>query len=138
MKNKGTKHAPAPDRRIAPRENVDPIEIRAFTSLDHMTLLSRRGFIVEASTTGFLLHVERKDLVPKQFRDNLSLDVLKGDHVILMIDPMNLEMSGVIARTKRVTKDLYEIAIDYSDDAPEYWRECLVELLPRGTDYEED
>jgi hypothetical protein len=126
----------APDRRIAPRENVDPIEIRAFTSIDHMTLLSRRGHIVEASTTGFLLHVERKDLVPKEFRDTLSIDVLKGDQVILMIDPMNLEISGKIARTKRLTKDLYEIAIDFSDDAPEYWRECLLELLPRGADYD--
>jgi len=136
MKDKGPK--PATDRRIAPRENVDPIEIRAFTSLDHMTLLSRRGFIVEASTTGFLLHVERKDLVPKQFRDTLSIDVLKGDHVILMIDPLNLEISGVIARTKRLNKELYEIGIDYSEDAPEYWRECLVELLPRGADYDEE
>ncbi|MES2854694.1 MAG: hypothetical protein V4692_02470 [Bdellovibrionota bacterium] len=138
MKDQGPKAAPksASDRRIAPRENVDPIEIRAFTSIDHMTLLSRRGFIVEASTTGFLLNVERKDLVPKEFRDTLSIDVLKGDQVILMIDPLNLEISGKIARTKRVTKDLYEIAIDYSDDAPEYWRECLMELLPRGEDYD--
>lgn len=134
--NDGTPKA-ASDRRIAPRENVAPIEIKAFTSIDHMTLLSRRGFIVEASTTGFLLHVERKDLVPKQFKDTLSLDLLKGDQVILMIEPLNLEISGKIARTKRVTKDLFEIGIDFSDDAPEYWRECLLELLPRGADYEE-
>lgn len=125
------------ERRIAPRETVDPIEIRGFTSLDHMTLLSRRGFIVEASTTGFLLHLERKDLVPKQFRDQLSIDVLKGDRVILMIEPMNLEIGGTIARTKRVSKDLYEIGIDFSEDAPEYWRECLVEMLPRGRDYDD-
>jgi hypothetical protein len=134
VKEQGPKAAS--DRRIAPREDVAPIEIRAFTSIDHMTLLSRRGFIVEASTTGFLLHIERKDLVPKQFRDTLSIDVLKGDQVILMIEPLNLEISGKIARTKRLSKDLYEIAIDFSDDSPEYWRECLVELLPRGADYD--
>ena len=115
---------------------MDPIEIRAFTSLDHMTLVSRRGFIIEASTTGFLLHVERKDLVPKQFRDTLSVDVLTGDQIMLMIDPLNLEISGKIVRTKRVTKDLFEIAIDFSEDAPEYWRECLIDMLPRGADYE--
>lgn len=125
------------DRRIAPRETVDPIEIRGFTSLDHMTLLSRRGFIVEASTTGFLLNVSRKDLVPKQFKNELSLEALLGDKVILMIEPMNLELSGKIARTKRLTKDLFEIAIDYSEDSPEYWREILVDMLPRGADYED-
>jgi hypothetical protein len=124
------------DRRIAPRESVDPIEIRGFTSLDHMTLLSRRGFIVEASTTGFLLNVDRKDLVPKQFKNELSLEALLGDKVILMIEPMNLELSGKIARTKRLTKDVFEIAIDYSEDSPEYWREILVDMLPRAADYD--
>lgn len=119
------------DRRIAPREELEPIEIRGFTSLDHMTLLSRSGYIVDASKSGFLLQIERKALVPKQFRDTLSLDVLIGDKVILMIDPLNLEIGGKIARTKRVNKELYEIAIDYSEDAPEYWREALLDMLPR-------
>lgn len=124
------------ERRIAPREELDPIEIRGLTSLDHMTLLSRTGFIVEASTTGFLLHVERRDIVPKQFKEAISIHELEGDKVILWIDPLNLEIAGKIARTRRISKEMYEIAVDYSDDAPEYWRECLLELLPRGYDYE--
>ncbi|RYZ64069.1 MAG: hypothetical protein EOP05_12830 [Proteobacteria bacterium] len=101
-----------------------------------MTLLSRTGYIVEASTTGFLLNVNRKDLVPKQFKNELSLEALLGDKVILMIEPMNLELSGKIARTKRLTKDVFEIAIDYSEDSPEYWREILVDMLPRAADYD--
>ncbi len=128
--------ASSSDRRIAPREEVAPIEIKAFTSLDHMTLVSRKGFLVEASTTGFLLQIQRSEIVPKQFKNQLSLDELVGDQVILMIDPMNLEMSGRVARTKRLTKDLFEIAIDYSEDAPEYWRELLVDMLPRESDYD--
>lgn len=124
------------DRRFNPREELEPIEIRAFTSLDHMTLLSRSGCIVDASKTGFLLHVKRQDLVPKQFRDTLNIDVLVGDKVILMIDLLNLEIGGKIARTKRVSKDLYEIAIDFSDDAPEYWREALLDMLPRPGEME--
>jgi hypothetical protein len=124
------------DRRYAPREKVDPIEIRGFTSLDHMTLLSRTGSIVDISKTGFLLHIERKNIVPKQFRETLSLAELEGDRVILMIEPLNLEVGGKIVRSKRITKDLYEIVIDFSEDAPEYWRECLVEMLPRASDYE--
>lgn len=124
------------DRRFNPRETVEPIAIRAFTSLDHMTLLSRSGCIVDASTTGFLLHVKRQELVPRQFRDTLNLDVLVGDKVILMIDLLNLEIGGKIARTKRITKDLYEIAIDFSQDAPEYWREALLDMLPRPGEVE--
>jgi hypothetical protein len=130
------KNGGSSDRRIAPREAMDPIQIRAFTSIDHMTLLSRKGAIVEVSTSGFLLQIERKELVPKQFQKELSLDALIGDQVILMIDVMNLEIGGKIARTKRLTKDLFEIAVDYSEDAPEYWREILVDMLPRGKDYD--
>ena len=123
------------DRRAAPRESLDPIEIRGFMSMDHMTLLSRTGRIIEASKTGFLLHVDREALVPKQFRETLSLEELHGDRVVLNIDLLNLEISGVIARTRRVNKDLYEIAVDYSDDSPDEWRECLLEMLPRPIDW---
>ncbi len=119
------------ERRGSQREVVEPLEIRGFTSLDHMTQLSRKGWLVEASTRGFLLEVDRKDLAPKVFRDSLSLQELEGDRVYLTIDAMNLEIGGTIARTKRLTKDRWQIAIDFSEDAPEYWRECLLELLPR-------
>jgi hypothetical protein len=124
------------ERRSAPREKLDPIDIRGFTSLDHMTLLSRKGQIVEASKTGFLLHVERKAIVPKQFKDAFNLKELEGDRVILMIDPLNLEISGRIARTNKFSKDIWEIVIDMTDDSPEYWREILLEMLPRSSDFD--
>lgn len=113
------------------RENLEPLSIKSLTSIDHMTLLARQGWLVEASTTGFLLEVERRDLAPKVFRDSLSLQELEGDRVYLTIDAMNLEIGGVIARTKRKSKDRWMIAIDFREDAPEYWRECLLALLPR-------
>lgn len=119
------------DRRIAKRDALAPIEITGFTSLDHMTLISRSGQILEASSTGFSLRVERSALVPKMLRDTLSLDMLVGDQVLLFIPRMNLELSGKIARTQLVGQKTFEIAIDFSADAPEYWRECLFELLPR-------
>jgi hypothetical protein len=123
------------DQRGAPREKVDPIEIRALTSLDHMTLLSRMGHIVDASKTGFLLIVERRNIVPQKFRESLSLSELDGDRVILMIEPLNLEIGGVIARTRRLNKESFEIVVDFSNDAPEYWREALIDMLPRSSDY---
>lgn len=120
-----------PKTNRAIRESLEPLPIRGLTSIDHMTLLARKGFLVEASTTGFLLEIERRDLAPKTFRDSLSLKELEGDKVYLMIDSMNLEVGGVITRTHRVNKDRWQIAVDFREDAPEYWRECLLELLPK-------
>lgn len=99
-----------------------------------MTLLSREGHIVDASKSGFLLHVSRKNIVPQKFRDSLSLDEVEGDRVVLMIEPLNLEIGGRIARTKRLNKETYEICIDFTSDAPEYWREALLDMLPRGNE----
>jgi hypothetical protein len=128
-------HSPRIEKRQAPRMDIEPLEVTAFTSLDHRTLLSRSGLIIEASTTGFCLHVDRKDLVPKVFRDSLSLKALEGDRVMLMIPQMNLEISGTVKRTTRLGKNTFEIGIDYSQDAPEYWRECLLDLLPRPGEF---
>jgi hypothetical protein len=129
MKDRKTERAQNEYRAL--RENLEPLSIRALTSIDHMTLLARKGWLVEASTTGFLIEIERRDLAPKAFRDSLSLKELEGDKVYLMIDAMNLEVGGIIARTHRLTKDRWQIAIDFREDAPEYWRECLIELLPK-------
>lgn len=126
-----SKTSEATHQHRAAREDLEPLPIRGLTSIDHMTLLARKGFLVEASTTGFLLEIERRDLAPKIFRDSLSLQEIEGDRVYLMIDAMNLEVGGTITRTKRVNKDRYQIAVDFREDAPEYWRECLLELLPR-------
>jgi hypothetical protein len=126
-----SKSGEAIQRHRAAREDLEPLPIRGLTSIDHMTLLARKGFLVEASTTGFLIEIERRDLAPKIFRDSLSLQELEGDRIYLMIDAMNLEIGGTITRTKRVKKDRYQIAVDFREDAPEYWRECLLELLPR-------
>jgi hypothetical protein len=129
MKDRKTERAQNEYRAL--RENLEPLSIRALTSIDHMTLLARKGWLVEASTTGFLIEIERRDLAPKAFRDSLSLKELEGDKVYLMIDAMYLEVGGIIARTHRLTKDRWQIAIDFREDAPEYWRECLIELLPK-------
>jgi len=108
------------------------------SSLESLTKLTRGGNIVEASTTGFLVRVKREDLVPVALRKNLTLDPLVGSKVLLHLPQMNLEISGIIARTQLIGKQGFEIGIDYTDDAPEYWRECLVDLLPAPGEFDEN
>ena len=125
------------EKRVAPRQDLQPLEITGFTSLDHRGLVARKGQIVEASKTGFCLHINRKDLLPKELRDSLSLHSIEGSRIVLIVEQMDLELSGTIKRTRRQGKDIFEIGIDYSEDAPEYWRECLLDLLPRPGEMED-
>ncbi|KYG66528.1 hypothetical protein AZI86_05645 [Bdellovibrio bacteriovorus] len=119
------------NRRVAPRKEVSPIHITHLTSLDDFAKIAKNCEIIEASSTGLLLQVKRDDLIPTALRKNLSLDVLVGDRVFMHLEEMNLEISGVITRTTLSGKKGFQIAVDYSDEAPEYWRECLMDLLPQ-------
>ena len=119
--------------RAAPRKEVTPLTLDSFASLENLQKLASYGEVLEASASGILLKFKRDDFVAKELRSNLNLDNLVGHNVYFNIHEMNLEISGKVARTKFLgKKEGFIIAIDYSNDAPEYWRECLMDLLPTG------
>lgn len=122
--------APKRNQRMSPRKQTTPIRVSSVTSLDSFAKIAKSCDIVEASATGLLLVVKRESLIPQALRRNLTLDSLKGDRVFLRLEDMDLEISGVVARTQLLGKSGFLIAVDYSEDAPEYWRECLMDLLP--------
>lgn len=124
------KAKPLNNGRVAPRKEVSPILVSYLTSLQDFTRIARNCEIVEASSSGLLLLIKREDLLPPALRKTLSLDVLVGENIFMHLQDMNLEISGRIARTQLLGKKGFHLAIDYSDDAPEYWRECLMDLLP--------
>lgn len=126
------------NKRISKREEISPLKIGSVSSLDDLVKLIKGGNIVEASTSGFLVNIVRGDLVPQSLRTNLNLNELVGTRVLIVLPQLNLEISGRIARTRFLGKKGFELGIDYSEDSPEYWRECLMDLLPRPGELEED
>jgi hypothetical protein len=118
------------DRRIAARKVVDFIHVAELTSLSSYSVIAREGVIVDASQSGFLLRIERAQLIPKEYRENLSLSKLVNHQVVMYLPQMNLDLDGTITRAEHVGKGRFEIACSFSADVPEYWRDCLVELLP--------
>lgn len=118
------------ERRVAARKVVDFINVAELTSLSSYSVIAREGVIVDASQSGFLLRIDRANLIPKEYRDNLSMDNLVGHQVVMYLPQMNLDLDGTITRATHKGKGSFEIAITFSPDVPEYWRGCLVELLP--------
>lgn len=124
------------NQRSAGRQNVEPIEISSITSIDHFITIAKFGLIQDASTSGFKVLIERENIVPQMLRDSLSLHSIHGDHVMLHLPQLNIEISGRVVRTRQIGRKGYELAIDYSEDAPEYWRECLIDLLPAPGEFD--
>ncbi len=118
------------ERRLAERKSVDSIQISELTSLTNYVVLAHRGEIVDASITGFLLRVDRKELIPKELKGNLNMDSMIGQQVVMYLPQMNLDLDGRVIRTEHLGRGIFEIAIDFSEEVPDYWRECLIELLP--------
>lgn len=125
------------ERRVTTRKEVYPLRISSLSARDSMAKIVRHGIILNASSEGMLLHVRRDDLIPKSLKGSLSLDSLVGDLIVIKIDEMNLELSGTITRTHFLGKEGFQLAIDYSSDAPLYWRECLMDLLPTPEEFDD-
>lgn len=118
------------ERRLADRKAVDPVNVSDITSLSSYTVLANTGNIIDASIRGFLLQVDRKDLIPKDLRQNLNLDNLVNQQVVMYLPQMNLDLDGTVTRAAHKGGGVFEIAVDFSAEVPEYWRECLIDLLP--------
>lgn len=118
------------NRRIAPRREIEPLMISNLCSLNTLSKIAKSGQVVEASSSGLLVTLNRFDLIPQFLRSNLDLSTLLGEKVLIHLPQMELEIVGTITRTRFLGKGHFEIGIDYSSEAPEYWRECLMDLLP--------
>jgi hypothetical protein len=126
------------DRRVRERKIVDEIVVSELTSLSSYNIVAHTGTIVDASASGFLLSLDRKNIAAKDLRDSLTLDSLVGHQVVMFLPQMNLDLDGTIVRTEHKGKGRFEIAITFSNDVPEYWRDCLVDLLPAPGEFAVD
>ena len=118
------------ERRVAGRKEVEGILISDLTAITNYAVIAKAGRIVNASTSGFLLEINRKDLVPKSLRENLNLESLLGQHVALYLPQMNLDLDGSVTRATHMGQGRFVVGVDFSYEVPEYWRACLVDLLP--------
>lgn len=124
------------EKRYFERQDVDPLAIQGLISITDLTPIADGGFLVEASTSGFRLIVDRQQLCDPVLRENLSLEEIEGLQISIFIPAMDLDITGLVTRTKYCGDSVFEIGIDYTSDAPEYWRECLCDLLPKPGELE--
>lgn len=125
------------ERRNKERKAVDSILVTELTSLGQYLIVAQEGMIIDASPKGFLLQVDRNDLVPEDLKNNLTLDSLVGETMVMFLPQMNLDLDGTVRRTHHIGKGLFQIAIDFSEEVPDYWKECLIDLLPAPGELEE-
>lgn len=118
------------ERRSEKRKNIEVLEVEHIIDNNSLKKICTRGQIVDTSIKGFLISVERQDLLSNDLKGNLTLEKLKGYSLSLYIPQMDLELDGTVGLTRHRGQGIFEILIHFSDDTPRYWRECLMDLLP--------
>ena len=122
--------------RVALRKKVEGITVSNVAILKpSYCSLTKKAVLVNASSHDFLIRVHRRDLIPKYLRNNLTLDSIKDHLIILTIEQMDLTISGYVTRTAMIGRGNFEVAVDYSQDESDYFRECLFSMLPNKGEF---
>ena len=95
--------------------------------LDRKAARRRRGL---DGRRAVVTKVKRDDILSHSLRSTLTLSVLHGVSVGFTIEVMDTYIEGYISRTKAEGRGDFVAAVDFREDAPDYWRQCFVDLLP--------
>jgi len=125
------------EKRTHSRKEIGVIHFSDLTSLNSYSIISSTGKVIDASITGILLEVQRDHFVEERLKDNLVLTEIVGQDVALFLPDMSLDLDGYIVRADHIGKGVFHIAVEFSQDIPTYWRECLVELLPSSEEFKD-
>jgi len=118
--------------RTAPRKET-AIWISDVQSLNDHSVLFSQAIVKDVSSSGLLIHVAREHIVNRSLRATLTFDHLRELGVSFRLEGMTTVLEGIVIRTKPLGRGSFELGIDFREDAPQYWREILVELMPDGS-----
>ncbi len=119
------------ERRAVKRKNIESLDVEHIINNETLKKICVKGQIVDTSIKGFLLLIAREDLISNDLKGNLTLDAMKGMSISLYVNQMELELDGTIGITRHKGKGIFEVLVNFSPDTPKYWRECLMDLLPK-------
>jgi hypothetical protein len=125
-------------RSHAFRKDIAEIYVLNVKDLNSNEVLFSRAEVLDVSVTGLLLSVKRDEIVAMSLRSTLTMSLLHDVSVGFTIEVMDTYIEGTIKRTKLHGRGEFLIAVDFREDAPEYWRESLVDLLPSKDDFDPD
>ena len=94
-------------------------------SLSEKVILSNYSELASVTRRGLVFHSPKKFLpIPKR-------DILKflNQPVELFLSHYEIPFFGVLKNIFEIEEDIFEISVDFTEDTPLYYRECVEDLL---------
>lgn len=95
------------------------------------SLIVKKAVVSEVSPKGFNLTFNYQDLIMDSLKFQWGLHTLWYKNIDIYIPDMEMDIEGKVIGAKRLEQGKFEVNIEFSQEAPVYWRECLFELWPK-------
>ena len=93
-------------------------------------LVVKKAFVSHLSPLGFKLICHSKNFITETLKFQMSCYALWQKELYMYIPDMNLDLEGIVTHVRYIQNGRWEISIEFSPSAPQYWRECLSDLWP--------
>ena len=112
-------------------QRIKGIKAASITLSNEDNLIVKKAFISQVSPTGFNLTFNYRDLVPESLKFQLHLHSLWYKNIHMYIPDMEMDLEGKVIGTRHMGKGNFEVNIEFFQEVPQYWGECLFDLWPK-------
>ena len=112
-------------------ERMKGIKASSITLSHEENLIVKKAFISHLNSEGFSLVFNYRDLVLPSLKFQLHLHSLWYKDIHIYIPDMDMDLEGRVTGTRHLGKGCFEVNIEFFQEVPKYWRECLFELWPK-------
>lgn len=112
-------------------QQIKGLKAASITLSNEDNFIVKKAFISKVSPTGFNLTFNYRDLVPESLKFQLHLHSLWYKNIHVYIPDMEIDLEGKVIGTRHMGKGNFEVNIEFSEEVPKYWCECLFDLWPK-------
>ena len=104
------------------------LKASSISFLGEENIFLKKALISKLNSRGFNLIFHHRDLVPSALKFRPALHSFWDKSIHTYIPNMEMDLEGRVTGTRRLEKGNFEVNIEFSQETPSYWRECLFEL----------
>ena len=112
-------------------EKIQGVKAASITLSNEDNLIVKKAVVSKVSPHGFNLTFNYRDLVPESLKFQLHLHSLWYKNIHMYIPNMEIDLEGKVIGTRHIGKGNFEVNVEFSEEIPQYWCECLFDLWPR-------
>ena len=106
------------------------IKVASIALAEEEKLVVKKAFVSNLSPLGFKLVFHNQNFISDSLKFHLHFYALLQKELCMYIPDMEMDLDGIVTDVRYLEDGKWEVSIEFSPSAPQYWRECLCDLWP--------